>query len=236
MQLSTYLNVSSGFARGIVLIKMRDCSRASPQMHDGPVLAHIFRIIESSGYNDPTLIWIFYAKCFFEKYNAALYPSRFTRTISACATLWAKKVVLALKVHERSASRKWLGAERVLRLILPIKRLIELISNLGEINGIEIDKCQVRISGILYTYKRNIYRSLFGILFSRNRLLTTKNTSFYESIFAKSFRICQSHLCFIANNLSEIDSTYIVVFFYLFKCIWQLLVINFTIELVIRVL
>lgn len=78
-------------------------------MHDGRVLTHIFRIIESpipAITTDINLNFLRYAKCLFEKYNAALYPSRFARAIPACATLWAKKVVPALKVHERSASRK----------------------------------------------------------------------------------------------------------------------------------
>lgn len=120
-----------------------------------PVLAHIFRIIESTApavTTDINSSFLRHAKCSFEKYNAALYPSRFT--LSACETTWAKKVVPALKTYERSASRKWLGVpKRVLRLILSIKWLIELISNLGEINDIEIDICQVTIE----IDKRNVF-------------------------------------------------------------------------------
>lgn len=46
-----------------------------------PVLAHIFRIIESSVAaitTDINLNFLRHAKCFFGRYNAALYPSRFT--------------------------------------------------------------------------------------------------------------------------------------------------------------
>lgn len=63
MQPSTYLNIPGGFARSTILIKMHDCSRASPQRYDrrAGILVHIFRIIESSApvMQRPTLIRIF---------------------------------------------------------------------------------------------------------------------------------------------------------------------------------
>lgn len=124
-------------------------------------------------------------------------------------------------------SRKWLVAERVLWLILSIRRLIELISNLGEINGVETDKCQVGISGMCSTNEWGLHWSLclIGIL---GTVSWRRDTSPRESIFAKLLRICQSHLRFIAERITSMKLIVrsCIFFFYLYQRVRQILFIN----------